>query len=73
MQGLTIALLMQEQLSQVRADSLASQRDRAALELRRIEKEVGPRSSKQPRQARKSASLPFLGFLPRLIHDSADR
>ncbi len=62
MQGLTIALLMNEQLSQVRANSLASQRERATLELRRIEKEVHPRSSRQPRQARKSASERFRGF-----------
>ena len=52
MQGLTIALLMHEQLSQVRTNSPAAQRERAALELRRIEKEVRPRSSRRPRQAR---------------------
>jgi hypothetical protein len=67
MQGMTIALLMQEQLSQVRASSLASQRERAALELRRIEKEGRPRSTRQPRQAAMSAPEPFLGFVPRLV------
>jgi len=49
MQGLTIALLMHEQLTHVRTTSLVSQRERQALERRRIEKEARPRS---PRQAR---------------------
>ena len=40
MQGLTIALLMNEQLSQVRADSSASRREAAALELRRLAHEA---------------------------------
>ena len=65
MQGLIIALLTREQLTQVRANSLASQQEQAALELRRIEKEVPPRSPRRLRQARMS-SWPFLGFLPRL-------
>jgi hypothetical protein len=73
MQGLTIALLMREQLSQVRADSLASKQDRAALELRRIEKDVRARSSNQSQRVSEPPSAPDAGWLPRMISSPFNR
>lgn len=73
MQGLTIALLMQEQLKRAQANSLASQQERAALELRRIEKEVRPLTSSQPRLVSEPASEPRLGWLPRMISSPFNR
>jgi hypothetical protein len=67
MQGLTIAMLMNEQLSQLRAESYEARREAAALELRRHVTEARARRAEtEPSAPEASTESESLGFVPTL-------